>query len=122
MPSLPISRRRTVGNEPGLSAVTCRLCDPPEVVGDGLMDHLRLFHPDYHDSLTAPPGPVQPDPAPDAPVKYPVVHPLDIERGAVCMDCDRPFRPSDRYGTRLIGLVGHVPMTEVVCLTCAGAS
>ena len=52
------------------------------------------------------------------PVSYPVIHALDLERGAVCMDCRRPFRPGDRYATRLIGVVVDTPLTEVVCLTC----
>ena len=37
-------------------------------------------------------------------VEYPVIHPVDIERGAACMECRRPFRPGDRYATRLIGV------------------
>lgn len=49
---------------------------------------------------------------------YPVIYPLDIERGAVCMDCHRPFRPGDRYATRLIGVVDDVPLTETICLWC----
>ena len=27
------------------------------------------------------------------PVSYPVIHALDLERGAASMDCRRPFRP-----------------------------
>jgi RNase P subunit RPR2 len=49
---------------------------------------------------------------------HPVIHLFDVERGAVCMDCDRPFRPGDRYATRPLGVAGDIPVTEVVCLTC----
>ncbi len=51
-------------------------------------------------------------------VIYPVIHALDLERGAACMDCRRPFRPGDRYAERPLGFVGDTPLTEVVCLTC----
>ncbi len=49
---------------------------------------------------------------------HPVIHPLDVDRGAVCMDGDRPFRPGDRYATRPLGVAGDIPVTEVVCLSC----
>lgn len=52
------------------------------------------------------------------PVDYPVIHVLDLERGAACTDCRRPFRPGDRYAERLLGFAGDTPVTEVVCLTC----
>jgi hypothetical protein len=51
---------------------------------------------------------------------YPVIHPGDVERGAVCMDCDRPFRLGDRYASRLLSIAGDIPVTEVVCLRCDG--
>jgi RNase P subunit RPR2 len=54
----------------------------------------------------------------NAPVTYGVVAPVDIERGAVCMDCGTPFRPGDRYATRLAGMIGETPVTEVICLAC----
>jgi hypothetical protein len=54
----------------------------------------------------------------DHEVEYPVIHPIDIERGAACMDCRRPFRPGDRYATRLIGVVVDTPLTETICLRC----
>jgi hypothetical protein len=50
--------------------------------------------------------------------EFPVIHPVDIDRGAVCMECSRPFCPGDRYATRLIGVIGSTPLSEVVCLTC----
>jgi RNase P subunit RPR2 len=49
---------------------------------------------------------------------YPVIHPIDIERAAACMQCHRPFRPGDRYATRLIGMVVDAPLTETICLSC----
>ena len=52
------------------------------------------------------------------PVGYPAIRALDLERGAECMDCRRPFRPGDRYAERPIGFVDGTPLTEVVCLTC----
>lgn len=52
------------------------------------------------------------------PVNYPIIDALDLERGAACMDCRRPFRPGDRYAERPLGFVGDTPLTEVVCLTC----
>jgi hypothetical protein len=55
-------------------------------------------------------------------IEHPVVHPLDIERGAACIDCRRPFEPGDRYATRLIGVVVDTPLTEVLCLPCDQAS
>ena len=51
-------------------------------------------------------------------VEYPVIHPVDIERGAACMECRRPFRPGDRYATRPIGVVVDTPLTETICLRC----
>ena len=51
-------------------------------------------------------------------VEYPVIHPFDVERGAVCEDCDRPFRLGDRYASRLLGIAGGIPVTEAVCLPC----
>ena len=54
----------------------------------------------------------------DQDADYPVIYPIDIERGAVCMDCHRPFRPGDRYATRLIGVVADTPLTETICLRC----
>lgn len=54
----------------------------------------------------------------DHEVEYPVIHPIDIDRGAACMDCRRPFKPGDRYATRLIGVVVDTPLTETVCLRC----
>ncbi len=50
--------------------------------------------------------------------EYPVIHPFDVERGAVCEDCDQPFRLGDRYASRLLGIAGGVPVTEAVCLSC----
>lgn len=50
--------------------------------------------------------------------EFPVIHPVDIDRGAVCMECSRPFLPGDRYATRLLGVVGSTPLSEVVCLDC----
>ena len=47
-----------------------------------------------------------------------MIDPLDVERGAVCMDCDRPSRPGDRYVTRPLGVAGDIPVPEVVCLSC----
>jgi hypothetical protein len=49
---------------------------------------------------------------------YPVIHSLDVERGAVCMDCGKPFQVGDRYATRLLGLAGETLITEVICLGC----
>ena len=49
---------------------------------------------------------------------YPVIHPIDIERGAVCMDCHRPFRPGDQCAERLIGFIGDTPLTEAICVAC----
>jgi hypothetical protein len=54
----------------------------------------------------------------DQEVEYPLIHPIDIEREAACMDCRRPFQPGDRYATRLIGVVVDTPLTEVLCLDC----
>lgn len=48
----------------------------------------------------------------------PVIQPLDVDRGAVCTSCDRPFRLGDRYGTRPLGVADGIPVTEVVCLLC----
>lgn len=28
--------------------ITCHVCQPPEVVGPGILDHLRLFHPEEY--------------------------------------------------------------------------
>ncbi len=53
---------------------------------------------------------------------YPQIHPLDLERGAACTECRRPFLPGDRYATRLIGVVVDTPLTEVLCLACDHAS
>ncbi len=49
---------------------------------------------------------------------HPVIHPLDVEMGAVCMVCNHPFRLGDRYATRPLGVAGDTPVTEVVCLSC----
>ncbi|HEV8218814.1 MAG TPA: hypothetical protein VGQ05_00960 [Streptosporangiaceae bacterium] len=50
--------------------------------------------------------------------EYPVIHPFDVERGAVCEDCDQPFRLGDRYASRLLSIAGGIPVTEAVCLSC----
>lgn len=99
---------------------TCRLCQPNETIDAGaLMDHFRLFHPDTYESLAAPSGPAEPDPAPDAPVRYPVMTASELEpHGALCMDCGYEFQAGDRYSERLAGMIGHIPMTEVVCIPC----
>jgi hypothetical protein len=34
--------------EPDASKATCLLCQPPEIIGAGILDHLRLFHPDQY--------------------------------------------------------------------------
>jgi RNase P subunit RPR2 len=57
-----------------------------------------------------------------ADIEYPVIAPIDIERGAACIECRRPFSPGDRYATRLIGVVVDTPLTEVLCLSCDQAS
>ncbi len=49
---------------------------------------------------------------------YPAIHPFDVEMGAVCEDCDRPFRLGDRYASRLLAIVGDIPATEAICLPC----
>jgi hypothetical protein len=49
---------------------------------------------------------------------YSVIHPFDVEMGAVCEDCDRPFRLGDRYASRLLGIARGIPVTETVCLSC----
>jgi hypothetical protein len=54
----------------------------------------------------------------DHEVDYPVIHSIDIERGAACMDCQRSFEPGERYATRLIGVVVDTPLTETICLRC----
>jgi hypothetical protein len=51
---------------------------------------------------------------------YPAIHPFDVEMGAVCEDCGRPFRLGDRYASRLLGIAGDIPVTETVCLSCEG--
>ena len=115
-----------MSNEPDVSAVTCRLCDAPEVVGAALMDHLRLFHPDYHDAITdASEGrhAVAADPAPDAVFSYPVMRAADLEPfGVRCEDCDRLFGPGDPYAERLTGMIAGIPVVGVVCVPCAEAS
>jgi hypothetical protein len=49
--------------QPDASMATCVLCQPPEVIGEGILDHLRLLHPgEYGD------GPEQwPDRDPQSP-------------------------------------------------------
>lgn len=44
---------------------------------------------------------------------YPAIHPSDVEMGAVCEDCDRPFPRGDRYASRLLGVAGGIPVTEL---------
>ena len=106
---------------PRPSAATCLLCDPPEVVGAALMDHLRLFHPGYHDSLTSAGGAVsEPDPAPGALFTAPMITEADLRPdGMRCEDCDHLFAAGDRYAPRLHGLTSDgIQVTGVVCLDC----
>ncbi len=110
-----------------MPAVTCMLCRPPEAVGDGLMDHLRLFHPDMYETVAASAGglagPPVPDPDPGAAFDHPVMTEADLEpHGCRCGDCGCLFKPGDRYASRLIGMVGSIPMTEVVCVPCGEVS
>jgi hypothetical protein len=53
---------------------------------------------------------------------YPVIHPLDVERDAVCPECGKPFALGDRYSSRLLCMIGDIPCTEAVCLSCAAVS
>jgi hypothetical protein len=47
--------------------------------------------------------------------QYPVIHPFDVARGAVCEDCGLPFSLGDRYASRLLGIAGGIPVTEAIC-------
>lgn len=33
---------------PDASGATCLVCQPPQVIGVRILDHLRLFHPDQY--------------------------------------------------------------------------
>jgi hypothetical protein len=96
---------------PDVSQATCNLCRPPQVIGAGILDHLRLFHPGRDEGGT-------PVTDPSQPFEYPVIDPLAIEREAVCVSCGRAFKPGDRYSSRPVGFIGDTPLTEVVCLPC----
>lgn len=38
----------TADRLPSAIQATCLLCQPPEVVGPAILEHLRLFHPDAY--------------------------------------------------------------------------
>lgn len=51
----------------------------------------------------------------------PTIQQVDVDRGAACTDCRRPFRLGERYAERLVGFIGDTPLTEVICLSCGYA-
>lgn len=99
----------------GASQVTCQLCQPPEVVGERIFDHLRLFHPDMHDQLT---GGTR-GPLTDTVPGPPAATAQDVQAGECCCRCGRPFRLGERWAEILHGLVGEIPVVEVICLKCS---
>ena len=84
----------------------CLVCVPPAEVPDAeILDHLRCLHPDH---LGADP----------AEVDDLTVTAESFPYGLRCGRCMRLMKDGDRYAEELTGLIGALPMVEIICIPC----
>jgi hypothetical protein len=84
----------------------CLACVPPAHVPDAeIMDHLRLFHPGWNEAT----------PGEDEEL---IVRDSDYPHGLRCGRCNRLMKDGDRYAEELTGMIGGLPMVELMCIPC----
>ena len=43
----------------------------------------------------------------------------DAPEGAICEDCPKPLNTYNKYGERPYGMIGDIPIVDLLCLDCA---